>query len=381
MPNLSPVAQALPRSGIREIFDLARTIPGSIHLEVGEPDFPTPGHIVEAAVDAGRSGFTRYTPNAGILELRERLVEKLELQNDVQVSVDQVVVTNGAVEGLFATFLAILRPGDEVLLPDPGWPNFKMMVEALHGVVVPYRLGPENSYTPAAADLEPLITDRTIAILINSPSNPLGTVIASKDVLDIVELAGSKDLWVISDECYESILFDTEFKSAAGLGPDHVVSVFSFSKSYAMTGWRVGYVVGPSPIISVVTKLQEAIISCVNAPAQMAALAALTGPQDIVETMRASYQSRRDKTLQLFESRGIPVVRPEGAFYMWVDVSASGLDSHAFALALIKNKEVAVAPGTAFGYEGGDAVRVSLATAEDQLLEGAARIADMIKGG
>ena len=353
MPDVSPIALSLPRSGIREIFDLARTIPGSIHLEVGEPDFPTPDHIVDAAVAAGRSGFTRYTPNAGIIELRERLVEKLKQQNDVKVSADQVVVTNGAVEGLFATFLAILRPGDEVLIPDPGWPNFRMMIEALQGVAVPYTLGPKNSYAPTAADLEPLITDKTVAVLINSPSNPLGTVIGGQDVDDIIGLARSRNLWLISDECYESILFGTGFKSAAGLGDDHVISVYSFSKTYVMTGWRVGYVVGPESIVSVITKLQEAIISCVNSPAQMAALAALSGPQDVVERMRASYQLRRDATLNLFTSRGIQVVNPEGAFYMWVDVSASGLDSHAFALALIKSKEVAVAPGTAFGNQGG----------------------------
>ena len=381
MASVSTAASAIRRSGIREIFDLARTVPGTIHLEVGEPNFPTPGHIVEAAAEAGRSGFTKYTPNAGVAELREALVDKVRGHNGLDVSVEQIVVTNGAVEALFSTFLAILEPGDEVLLADPGWPNFKMMVEALQSVAVPYALGPTNRYAPTAQQLEALVTDKTKAIVINSPSNPLGTIIDPNQLHDIASVARERDLWLISDECYEAITFDDSFRSAAQLDPERIVSVFSFSKTYSMTGWRVGYVVGAAALMALITKLQEPIISCVNAPAQRAALAALTGPQDAVEEMRKEYLRRRDATLALFDREGVPALVPRGAFYIWVDISASGVSSREFSLDLIKEQGVAVAPGTAFGDEGDDAVRISLATAEDELLEGATRIAKALENG
>ncbi len=309
-------------------------------------------------------------------DLRAALVDKLRVVNGLNVEVEQVVLSNGAVQGLFATFLAMLEPGDEVLVPDPGWPNYAMMIQALHGVPRRYHLTPGNAFVPQVDELASLVSPRTKAILLNSPSNPLGSILPRTAITDVLELAGRHDLWVVSDECYESITFDEGYVGTASLDSDgRVISVFSFSKTYAMTGWRVGYVVGPREPIQLITKLQEPIISCVNTPAQRAALAALTGPQDIVETMRAEYHRRRDAALAILDQAGVAALKPAGGFFVWADVSQTGRSSLEFAKRLIHDQHVAVAPGTAFGPAGEGAVRISLATAPDQLVEGCQRLA------
>lgn len=369
----------LPRSGIREIFDLALQLPDVIHLEVGEPDFATPPHVVRAAADAAAQGYTKYVANAGMADLRSALVDHLRVAKHMDVEIDQVVVANGAVQGLFSTLLAMLEPGDEVLIPAPAWPNYAMMIRALHATPVEYHLTPASSFEPRADELAGLMTAKSKAIIVNSPSNPLGSIITKGPMTDLLAVAKEHGLWVIADECYESIVFDDGYVGVADLDDDgQVVSVFSFSKTYAMTGWRVGYVVGPAAVTQVVAKLQEPIISCVNTLAQRAALAALTGPQDIVGEMRAAYRSRRDQVLDVFERGGVAALRPAGGFYVWVDVSSAGMPSLDFAKRLLVDERVAVAPGTAFGASGEGAVRLSLATATDQLLEGARRIASFL---
>ncbi len=373
----SPVAGSMPVSRIREIMDLAWRDPEAIHLEVGEPDFPTPSHVVEAAAEAARAGHTRYTPNAGIPQLREALTEKLARVNGYEARPEQVVVTQGGVEALFSVLLTLLEPGDEVMMPDPAWPNFRMIAHLLGARVLPYPLTPQSSFLPRIEDLERLVGPRTRAILVNSPSNPLGSVLPRARVEELLGFARRHGLWLVSDEVYDEIVYDDAFVSAGALaGPeDRLVSVYSFSKVYAMTGWRVGYAVAPPDLAKLLTGLQEPVISCVNAPAQFAALAALEGPQDAVAEMRGSYASRRDGLLGAVEAGNLPAVRPSGAFYVWVDVSAAGLPSMQLARDLVEREHVAVAPGSAFGGLGEGFVRLSLASSKDDLLEGAGRLA------
>jgi aspartate aminotransferase len=366
----------MPVSRIREIMELAWEDPEVIHLEVGEPDFPTPEHVVEAAHEAARSGLTRYAPNAGLPELREALADKVTRRNGYEASPDQVVVTQGGIQALYLVLLALLEPGDEVLLPDPAWPNFRMIAHLLGARVLPYPLVSEGDFLPRLEDLERLVTPRTRAILVNTPSNPLGTVVPRELVEPLLEFARRRDLWYISDEVYDEVVFDDAFVSAGAVADpgDRLVSIYSFSKVYAMTGWRVGYLVAPPDLAKLLTGMQEPIVSCVNTPAQLAALAAVTGPQDVVREMRESYQERRDELLEILERGNLPSSQPSGAFYVWTDVSAANLPSMDFARSLIEREHVAVAPGSAFGDLGEGYVRLSLASSREDLLDGASRL-------
>jgi aspartate aminotransferase len=372
----SSIASSMPVSRIREIMELAWGDPEAIHLEVGEPDFPTPEHVVEAAYEAAQAGLTRYAPNAGLPELREALADKVTRRNGYEARPDQVVVTQGGIQALYLVLRALLEPGDEVLLPDPAWPNFRMIAHLLGARVLLYPLVAEGGFLPRLEDLERLVTPRTRAILINSPSNPLGTVFPRELVETLLAFARRRGLWFISDEVYDEIVFDDVFVSAGSVADpsDRLVSIYSFSKVYAMTGWRVGYLVAPSDMAKLLTGMQEPIISCVNTPAQMAALSAVTGPQDVVRKMRESYRVRRDELLGILDRGGLPSSQPSGAFYVWADVSEAGMPSMDLARSLIEREHVAVAPGSAFGELGEGYVRLSLASSREDLLDGASRL-------
>ena len=378
MPALSAHALRLPRSGIREVMDLAWAMDAPvIGLHVGEPSFATPEHVLEGARRALAAGETRYVSNAGIPPLRAALASKLERVNGLAARPEQVVVTNGGMEALFVSLAAVLSEGDEVLLPDPGWPGFDNAVRVLRGRVVSYALEPGRGFLPDVAELERLVTPRTRALLVNFPSNPLGAMLPAELAEALVRFADAHDLWLISDECYDQITFGAEHVSPARFDSDgRVLSCFSFSKTYAMTGMRVGYVYAPPEAAGVVATLQEPVIACVNAPAQHAALAALEGPQDIVPLMRDAYRERRDRAVERLDEAGLAYLFPEGAFYLWIDVSPlCGGDVKAWSLELLRGQRVAVAPGTAFGSRGEGWIRVSLATETGELLEGLDRIA------
>ena len=380
MVKPSRAVQSLPRSGIRAIMELAWTVDDPIHLEVGEPNFPTPDHVVEAANRAALDGFTRYTSNAGIPELREVLAGKVRDRNGIDVASDQIVVTPGAVVGLYSVIAAVADPGSEMLVSDPCWPNYLLMSELLGIRPVRFPLVAEDGFIPNAARIEPYITERTRVLLLNSPGNPTGATTDRESLAELIELARTYDLWVLSDEVYDEIWFDKPFVSAGPLDTDgRVITFFSFSKTYAMTGWRVGYLVAPPGLTENVIKAQEPITSCVNAPAQKAAVAAITGPQEIVAEMRKAYHERRDVVVDLLEENGIPHVRPTGAFYLMADVSGSGLSDMEFARRLVLERKVAVVPGTTFGPDSGAYVRISLATATEPLLEGVQRLADAVQ--
>jgi aspartate aminotransferase len=377
----SSIAGSMPVSRIREVMELAWKDPEAIHLEVGEPNFPTPEHVVEAAHRAARMGLTRYAPNAGIPELREALAEKVARRNGYGASPEQVVVTQGGIQALYLALRALLEPGDEVLLPDPAWPNYRMIAHLLGARVLPYPLLAGGGFLPRLKDLERLVTPRTRAILVNSPSNPLGTVVPGELMEGLLAFARRRDLWFISDEVYDEVVFDDVFVSAGSVAERgyRLVSIYSFSKVYAMTGWRVGYLVAPPGLAGILTGMQEPIISCVNTPAQMAALAAVTGPQEIVREMSEAYRARRDEVLGVLDRGGLPSSRPSGAFYVWTDISEAGMPSMDFARSLIEREHVAVAPGSAFGELGEGYVRLSLASSREDLLEGTSRLLQFVR--
>ncbi len=370
---------SMPRSGIREVMEMANAIDGAIRLETGEPNFNTPRHVCEAAAKAAFDGFTKYTANAGIPPLREALAAKVTERNGIDAAADQVVVTSGAVAGIYSSMVSLVDPGTEMLLGDPSWPNYAQMMQLLKITPVHFPLRAENGLVPQAADVEPLITERTRAIMLNSPGNPTGAVTDAAALADLMELARRHDLLVFADEVYDEIVFDEPYVPAAPLDADgRVITFFSFSKTYAMTGWRVGYLVVPPGVSPLIVRAQEPITSCVNAPAQMGALAAVTGPQDCVAEMRDAYRHRRDIVTEFLTGRDIPHVRPRGAFYLMIDVSRSGSSGMDFALRLLKEKQVAAVPGDTFGPGSGRFVRVSLATAPDLLIEGVTRLADAV---
>jgi aspartate aminotransferase len=377
MPALAAGAETMPRSGIREVMDLAWGLPDPvIGLHVGEPSFPSPPHVVEAARASYAAGDTHYVPNAGVGELRRAIAEKVTTANGFPVTERNVVVSAGGAQALHNALSLTVTAGDEVLIPDPGWPNYAMAVQLLQAVPVRYPLRPERDFRPDPAELARLVTGRTRMIVVNTPSNPLGTVLAGSDVEALVRFAEEHDLWLLSDECYDALTFGSPHVSAGRFDRDgRVLSAFSFSKTYAMTGLRVGYLVADEMVALQAAKLQEPLLACVNAPAQAAALAALRGPQDAVVAMRDAYRMRRDAAVEQLDAQRMGHLRPEGAFYLWVDVrDRCGGDVRGWAMDLLRHQHVAVAPGTTFGPLGQGWVRLSLATATEDLLEGIRRM-------
>jgi aspartate/methionine/tyrosine aminotransferase len=369
----------MPASGIREIVHVALKMPDAIRLEVGEPDFATPQHIVDAAYEAASSGFTKYLPSAGLSSLRELLAERLSRVNGYEVNSEQIVVTVGGVQAVCASMLALLNPGDEVLIPDPAWPNYEMAILLQEGVPVHYPLYIQNEFVPTVADLERLVTPRTKLLVVNSPSNPTGAVFEKDVLVQLIEFARKHNIYLMADEVYDEMVFEGEHFSPALCDPERTISIYSFSKVYAMTGWRVGYLVANREIAQTVAKVQEPQISCVSSVGQKAAEAALTGSQVCVTEMCDSFRERRDAVVELLKQRDAYMYTPHGAFYIMVDIGVSGLGSRDFAFDLLEKQGVAVAPGTAFGNHGSDFVRISLATEKSDLLEGVSRLCEHMK--
>jgi len=366
-------------SGIREVVNLALVTPGCIRLEVGEPNFSTPTHIVEAAVEFARKGAVKYTATAGLLSLRERLVAKLDRVNGIQAGVNDINCTVGGVGGIAAAMAALVEPGDEVLVPDPAWPNYRLMLAWTHGVLVPYPCSPENKFLPDPVEIEKLVTPRTKLLIVNSPCNPTGAVFPRRLLEALVDVAVRHNLYFLSDECYDEVILDGEHVSPASFCTDgRVISAYTFSKTYAMTGWRVGYVVANGRISDSITKILESNSSCIPTVCQKAAEAALDGPREPIHEMVGAYRSRRDLCVGLLEEAGMLISRPEGAFYIMADIGRSGLDARELAFDLVRSKQVAVAPGTAFGSSAGKAVRISLASSPEDLSVGIGRMIERI---
>ncbi len=382
LPSLAHLPAETAHSGIREIGNEAMRTPGAIQLHVGQPNFPTPQHIKDAGKRAIDENKTFYTHTQGLPSLREKLAAKLERVNGIKVTPDRIATTPGGVGAIAAVFASVLEPGDEVLLPDPGWPNTRIMLSWTGTRGLFYPCPPSNNFEPDLDAIERMITTRTKLLLINSPNNPTGAVYPRSTVERLIEIAQRHNLWLVSDECYDQILLDGSWTSPGSLAPDdpRIASCFTFSKTYAMTGWRMGYVAGSAELMDSVTKVLESNSSCVSTITQVAGEAALEGPQDCVTEMNAAYRRRRDLVVDILREAELFITEPRGAFYCMADVAPSGFGSRDFAFRLLRERGVSVAPGTAFGEVARDAVRISLASSDDDLREGVTRLAEFVHG-
>ena len=363
-------ARDLRRSTIRVLFDAADQNPDAIRLEVGEPSFTTPQHIIDAASSAAAAGYTHYGPNGGLTSLRELLVDKIQKVNGFKPAFDQVVVTPGAMNGLYSIYAALLNPGDEVLLPTPGFPNMDETVRLLGGRPVFYELERHNGYLPDPDRIASLVTPRTKALFLNTPNNPTGAVIPPERIEAILSVTSERGVWVISDEVYDQLILDDGLPYLSPGSVDTsmpIISVYSFSKVYSMTGWRVGYLVAPPALAQILRTLQEPQVSCPSTISQKAAEAALTGPHEPIEAMRSAYVRNRDSAWTRLLELGLEGFRTQGTFYMLVDIAKSGLAPLDFSLRLLEEGGVAVAPGEVFGPGGDEVVRISLANDRENI--------------
>jgi aspartate aminotransferase/aminotransferase len=359
------------------------TSPDIVHLEVGQPDFPTPEPAIRAACEAAsekKGLYTRYTPNMGYLSLRRSLVKKLKEENNIITTENQILVTPGSNYGIMIAFSVLLNKGDEVLVPDPGYVNYTYLPPQYGGGVARYPLHAHDGFVPRIEAIAENITPKTKVIVHNSPSNPTGSVCSESYVKKLVEIARSHDLYILSDETYEHIVFDGNHFSPARYDTDgRVVSIFSFSKSYAMTGWRVGYVVSNELISKALEKQQELCVSCAPSISQIAAEAALGAGHQHINTMVEQYRRRRDIAMNILKKHGLYSYTPQGAFYVLIDISSTGMDSDTFADSLLSDQQVALAPGATFGLIAGKYVRVSMAADNKVVAEGLERVCNFIK--
>ncbi|MBT2514277.1 pyridoxal phosphate-dependent aminotransferase [Arthrobacter sp. ISL-30] len=380
MPVLARHIHEVPVNQIREITEAAWRTPGAIVLSIGEPGFPLPRHVLEAGIDCLDRDETNYTPNAGLPALREAFATRFRSHNSVEMGPERVYVVAGAQQGLHMAMSLLLSPGDEILIPNPGYPTFAMTSRLLHGVPVRYPLYPEYDFQPRIEDVEALITPRTRVLMLNSPSNPLGAVISHDLMRELVELARRYDLWIISDECYEAFTFDVPHVSAASFDADvpgeaRVFTSLTLSKTYGLTGLRIGALVCPPGFEKTMNNVMESIVSCVASPSQYAALAALTGPQDYVREAHAHYRSNRDTASDILGGKGIPYLGAQGAFYLWADVShLTGGDVRSWVHSFLADSGVSFAPGTAFGSIGEGWIRISLCAEQPALVEGLSKL-------
>ncbi len=380
----SEFVNRIPPSGIRKIFDAANQMDDVMHLEIGEPDFPTPPHVIEAACKAARDGSTHYTPTSGIPELREVIASKLCSDSDIEVDPSsEIVVTVGAVNAILAVCLTILDPGDEVILTDPCWPNYFAHINMAKAVPVSLPLRQSADFQPDLDELRSKVTQKTKMIILNTPNNPCGSVLSKDTLKGIGHIALEHDLVVLADEVYEKILFDGNIHFSLGSIPEfkqNVVTVNSLSKTYAMTGWRLGYAAGPKSIIAGVNKIQQSSISCASSVSQKAAIAALTGPQDVVKDMVKTYAKRRKLITEgLKNIPGISVCNPGGAFYVFPSIEKFDLSSSEFAMSLLKEARIAVVPGSGLGDFGEGHVRISFSVSDSVIVEALKRLEDWVK--
>ena len=379
MKPFASIPVSLPHSGIREIMDMTAGKEDIIHLEVGQPEFPTPDHIVEATCKYLREGYTKYVPSAGMLQLREVVADYFEKKTKVKTGIENIAITPGAIFSIATAFLALLEPGDEVLLPDPGWPNYTMASSLVHAKPVYYRMLPENSFLPRLEEMEGLLTPKTKLLLICNPANPTGQVYNKELIKELLQFARRNDLYVLSDEIYSELIYEGKHISALSYDTDdRTLIVSGVSKSYAMTGYRVGFTRARSDYIKLATKLQEAFISCGSGFSQLASVEAFKGSQDILHKMVDIYRSRRDLVVSILKKNGLFSYKPGGALYQLIDISSTKMDSMDFAIKLLNEKKVAVAPGKTFGQMSKNHIRISYAASEEDIREGIGRICEMI---
>ncbi len=383
-------ADRMSRLGVESAFvvlarakELERKGKSIIHCEIGQPDFDTPAHIKEAAKKALDEGFTGYTPSNDILELREAIAEFVSSSRGIDVSPDQVVVTVGAKLAIFAALMAFVNPGDEVIIPMPAYPSYECVTEFVGGVVKPVVLREEREFSPSGEEIANAVTDRTRVIVINTPCNPTGGIYRREDLEAIVEVAKEHDLWIISDEIYEDIIFDgRKHESVLSIpgAEERSVMISGFSKTFAMTGWRLGYAVAPKEVADYITKIQLNTVSCPVSFAQKAAIDAIKGPWDEIKKMIKEYEERRDLLYrEINKIPGFSMIKPAGTFYAFPNIKKFGVKSSEFANMLLEEAGVALLPGTAFGAPGEGYLRLSFATSKENLMEAMNRIRSFVE--
>ncbi|MHC1590123.1 MAG: pyridoxal phosphate-dependent aminotransferase [Candidatus Hecatellaceae archaeon] len=380
--ELSRKVGVIKVSGIRKLFELASKMEDVINLGLGEPDFNTPEYIKEAAKRALDENFTHYTPNIGIPELREAIAEKLKRENRVEVNPEsEVMVTNGATQALTLSILAILNEGDEVLIPSPTFVSYGAAVIFAGGVPVEVETREDEEFRVNVDELERHVSGKTKALIISTPNNPTGSILTRGNLEELADFAVKHDLIVISDEVYEKIVYEEPHCSIASLNgmKERTITVNAFSKTYAMTGWRLGYLAAPEQIVSEIVKLQMYTAVCATSFAQKAAVEALRGPQSFVEEMRREYARRRELVYsRLNDMPKISAIKPKGAFYVFPNIKATEMVSEKFSSYLIREARVATVPGRAFGRYGEGYIRISYAASYEKLEEAMDRISEAL---
>ena len=375
MVHLARRVDDIPMSGIREISSMAAKMENVISLSVGEPSFNTPEHILEAAAVAARNFETKYTASLGTPKLRRAIAEHYTRKWQQPVDPESVLAATGGVAAIMMILLSVLDPGDEVLVPDPSWPNFIAGVKMCGAVPVPFALSADGGFLPDIAQLEALVTPKTRMMMINTPSNPTGAVFPRETVGALVDFARRHDLYLLSDEMYEEFVFEGRHTSVREFGNDpRMIVIGGFSKTYAMTGWRLGYAIADPEIVAASARFIEATYSCPAGPSQAAGVAALTGPQACVAEMGAAYKRRRDLVAGMLQPHGLLPILPGGAFYAMVDFRRAGIPARDVAIRLLQEERVAAVPGTAFGAVAEGLLRISLASSEEDLMEACRRM-------
>ena len=384
MVQASKRASTCPASGIRAMGALAAGYKNVLNLGIGEPDFNIGANVPEAMKKAIDDGKNKYSPTAGIAPLRAAIARKLKRENNIDCAPESVMMSNGACGAIMTTILGVTDPGDEVLLPDPAWSNYQGQVHTAGCKAVFYPLLEEHKFHVRAEVLERYITPKTRLLLLNSPSNPTGGVTTREELQEIADLMKKHDIAVISDEPYEQLLYDGAEHVSIGSLPgmqDYVFTANTFSKTYAMTGLRIGYVQGPVEIVKSLCKLQEGMGSCVNEPSQWAAIEALEGSQDYVEEMRKTYAASRKILVDGLNSLpGVTCLAPEGAFYVFPNISKHG-KSHDVAIDWLKRAQILSIPGTAFGAAGEGYIRMCFAVSESTIRETISRLSGILTEG
>jgi len=375
--RLSATVRDIPRSGIRDFFDIVSTMRDVISLGIGEPDFDTPWHVRESTVFALERGTTHYTSNLGYLDLRRALAAYVSKAFGAEYNPeDEILVTVGVSEALDLALRALLNPGDEVLYHEPCYVSYRATILFAHGVPLAVETKPENGFRLTRAMLEAKVTPRTKVLMLNFPNNPTGAVMSRADLEDIAAFARARDLIVITDEIYGELTYDAPHKSIVSLPGlrDRTIFLHGFSKAWAMTGFRLGYACGPAELIEAMLKIHQYTMLCASSLSQKAALEALARPQADIGEMVDEYRRRRNFISGAFAEMGMECHRPLGAFYAFPNVARFGLPAKEFALKLLNQEKVALVPGTAFGACGEGFVRCAYATSMENLKEAMVRL-------
>ena len=374
---LSKTIESIPPSGIRKFFDVVNEIEGAVSLGVGEPDFDTPWHVRDEGIYSLEKGRTFYTSNSGLKELREEICRFVKRKYNCDYTVSETLVTVGGSEAIDIAFRAMLDAGDEVIIPEPCYVSYKPCAVLAGGVPVVIDLKEENRFRLTREELLSAITERTKILLLSFPNNPTGAIMEREDLEAIAEVCREKDIFVVSDEIYSELTYGKEphvsIASLPGM-KERTVVINGFSKAFAMTGWRLGYALGPENVIKQMTKIHQFAIMCAPTTSQFAAVEALRNGDDDIKVMRESYDQRRKYLLNAFEDMGLPCFEPEGAFYMFPSIKRFNMSSDEFAERLLKAEKLAVVPGTAFGDSGEGFLRISYAYSIDSLKEAMGRL-------